>query len=131
MESSVFKSEAAVARMADWYERFLAKIDVPTESVYVQTSFGRSHVLAVGDASKPPMVCFHSMMTSSAHLLSELQVLARDFYLLGADIPGQSVRGIADHLSYTDDSRSKWVGEVLDGFIAGLDGDIEWLHRPE
>jgi pimeloyl-ACP methyl ester carboxylesterase len=115
MGTSVFKSEAAKARMADWYERFLAKINVPTESIFVQTSFGKSHVLAVGDSSKPPMVCFHSMMTSSAHLLSELQVLSRDFYLLGADIPGQSVQGIAEHLSYTDDTHSKWVGEVLDG----------------
>ncbi len=115
MGTSVFKNDAVKARLLNWYDRFLAKIDVPTKLIEVSTSFGSSHVLAVGDPSKPPMVCLHAMLTSSAHLLSELSLLARDYYLLAPDIPGQSVMGIPARLSYTDDSHALWLREVVDG----------------
>lgn len=115
MGTPVFKNDEAKARLLNWYDRFLAKIDVPTKSLEVSTSFGSSHVLAVGDPSKPPMVCLHAMLTSSAHLLSELSLLARDYYLLAPDIPGQSVKGIPKRLSYTDDSHARWLREVVDG----------------
>lgn len=115
MGTPVFKSDAAKARLQRWYDRFMAKIDVQNESKVVETSFGSSHVLAAGDPSKPPMVCLHAMLTSSAHLLSELSLLARDYYLLAPDIPGQSVKGIPTRLSYTDDSHARWLREVVDG----------------
>lgn len=115
MGTPVFKSETAKTRLQGWYDRFLTKIDVPTRSIEVTTSFGSSHVLAAGDPSKPPMVCLHAMLTSSAHLLSELSLLARDYYLLAPDIPGQSVKGIPARLSYTDDSHARWLREVVDG----------------
>lgn len=115
MGTPVFKSDAAKARLQRWYDRFMAKIDVQNESKVVETSFGSSHVLAVGDPSKPPMVCLHAMLTSSAHVLSELSLLAQDYYLLAPDIPGQSVKGIPARLSYTDDSHARWLREVVDG----------------
>lgn len=115
MGTPVFKSDAAKARLETWYDRFLAKIDVPNESKVVETSFGSSHVLAAGDPSKPLMVCLHAMLTSSAHVLSELSLLAQDYYLLAPDIPGQSVKGIPARLSYTDDSHARWLREVVDG----------------
>lgn len=115
MGTSVFKSETAKGRLQGWYDRFLAKIDVQNESKVIETSFGSSHVLAAGDPSKPPMVCLHAMLTSSAHVLSELSLLARDYYLLSPDIPGQSVKGIPARLSYTDDSHARWLREVVDG----------------
>lgn len=55
------------------------------------------------------------MLTSSAHLISELALLSEEFYLIAPDIPGQSVKGLPLRLSYKGNSHSAWLKEILDG----------------
>jgi pimeloyl-ACP methyl ester carboxylesterase len=54
------------------------------------------------------------MLTSSAHLLSELGPLLDRFHVIAPDLPGQSVRGLPTHLPYDDHSHADWLREVLD-----------------
>jgi 2-hydroxy-6-oxonona-2,4-dienedioate hydrolase len=115
MEAKIFKDEKARQRLEEWYLRFLDRAKVKTESIEISTSFGKNHVLTAGDPAGPPLVCLHAMLTGSAHLVSELGTLANHFYLIAPDLPGQSVRGLPMRLSYTDDSHSKWLKEILDG----------------
>jgi pimeloyl-ACP methyl ester carboxylesterase len=115
MTTPIFKNEAAKQRMEDWYGQFLKRAGISMEAKDVPTSYGSNHVLTAGDSSNPPIVCLHSMMTSSAHLLSEVGLLAEHFYLIAPDLPGQSVMGLPVHLSYKDDSHSRWLEEILDG----------------
>lgn len=115
MNHSIFKNEAAKERMEDWYGQFLKRAGIPTESKNVSTSYGVNHVLTAGDPSGPPLVCLHSMMTGSAHLLSEIALLAENFYLIAPDLPGQSVKGLSVHLPYKDNSHAKWLEEILEG----------------
>src|SRR6056297_3667095 len=101
--------------MNEWYQRFLDWAGVPSKSKHISTSYGKSHVLTIGDSSNPPLVCLHSMLTSSAHLVSELAALSDAFYIIAPDIPGQSVKGLPVRLSYKDSSHSLWLKDVLDG----------------
>ncbi|MEX0905384.1 MAG: alpha/beta hydrolase [Balneolaceae bacterium] len=110
----IFKNETARAGMEEWYQRFLTRIDARTESIKVPTSYGSSHVLITGDPSKPPLVCLHAMMTSSAHLVSELGPLLEKFRIIAPDLPGQSARGLPKRLPYKDPSHAEWLAEVLE-----------------
>jgi 2-hydroxy-6-oxonona-2,4-dienedioate hydrolase len=122
--SKVFKSEAARERIAGWYDRFLARANVPVEHQTVATIHGPSHVLLAGDPSQAPLVCLHGALASSAHLLGELRPLVERYRLGLVDVPGQSVRAPEVRLPLTDDSFPRWLLEVLDGL--GL-GDIHLL----
>jgi 2-hydroxy-6-oxonona-2,4-dienedioate hydrolase len=113
--ATVWRNEAGRIRLEAWYERFQQRIVSPMESRVVTTSYGPSHLLLAGPVSRPPLVCLHSMRTSSAHLLSELGPLLERFRIIAPDLPGQSVRGPQVRLSLTDDSLSRWFFEVLDG----------------
>ena len=115
MSKEIFKNESAKKRMNEWYQRFLDRAGVPSKSKHISTSYGKSHVLTIGDSSNPPLVCLHSMLTSSAHLVSELAALSDAFYIIAPDIPGQSVKGLPVRLSYKDSSHSLWLKDVLDG----------------
>lgn len=119
MADTVWKNEEGRARLEAWYERFRARIPGPTESRLVKTAQGPSHVLLAGDASKPPLVCLHAMRTSAAHLMSELGPLLDHYYLIGPDLPVQSVRGPQVRLSLNDDSHVRWLTEVLDALNLG------------
>lgn len=114
MGQSIFQNLDARNRLESWYEKFLKRANVTTESRYVDTSHGKSHVLLAGDKSYPPLVCLHGSLASSAHLLSELRLLTEHFYIIAPDLPGQSVRGLEKHLPLNDDSLSSWLIEVLD-----------------
>lgn len=115
MNNKIFKNDHARKRLENWYQQFLGRVDGNTKSQNIPTSFGKSHVLMVGDPSNPPLVCLHAMMTSSAHLASELDALLDQFYIIAPDLPGQSIRGLPVRLSYTDDSHEQWLLEILDG----------------
>ncbi len=115
LNTQIFKNETAKERMNYWYQRFLDRANSQTNSKEVSTSYGKNHVLTMGDSSKPPLICLHSMLTSSAHILSELTLLSDKFYLIAPDIPGQSVKGLPLRLSYKDDSHAAWLNEILDG----------------
>ncbi|HVK17195.1 MAG TPA: alpha/beta hydrolase [Fimbriiglobus sp.] len=111
----IFRSDEAKARLDGWYDRFLAKVPGPVERREVPTSQGPSHVLLAGDPANPPLVCYHGSLASSAHLLSELALLAPRYRLIGLDLPGQSVKGPPVRMNYKDDSLGKWAVEVIDG----------------
>lgn len=115
MSASIFKSDDARKRLETWYDEFLARAAVPVEHREVSTDHGPSHVLLAGDPTKPPLVCLHGSLASSAHLFGELTRLARQFRLVLPDLPGQSVRGPQVRLLLKDDSLPKWVLQVLDG----------------
>jgi pimeloyl-ACP methyl ester carboxylesterase len=115
MGQSILKSEDARARLEAWYQRFLDRVDGPVESRTVSTPHGPNHVLVAGDPSKPPLVALHAMMTSSAHLLSEMGPLLDRCHVIAPDLPGQSVRGLPMHLPYDDRAHADWLREVLDG----------------
>jgi 2-hydroxy-6-oxonona-2,4-dienedioate hydrolase len=101
LRDTIIKNKAARDRLERWYQRFLERIPVKTGSREIETSFGKTHLLTMGDPSKPPLVCLHSMMTSSAHLATELVALLDNFYIIAPDIPGQSVRGLPVRLPNT------------------------------
>ncbi len=115
MSQQIFQNQAAREQLEAWYQRFLKKLPVPAESRTVTTSHGASHVLLVGDRSKPVLVVLHGSLASSAHVATELGELLQHFYVVAPDLPGQSVRGPEKRLPLKDDSLARWLLEVLDG----------------
>jgi len=115
MNTKIFKNVESRQRMDRWFQRFLDRINGKTNSIEVETSLGKNHVLTLGDSTNPPLVCLHSMLTGSAHLVSEIQSLMDDFYIIAPDLPGQSVKGLPIRLSYKDESHAKWFSEILEG----------------
>ncbi len=115
MNQSIFRTPEARSRLDSWYEKFLKRTDVSTESRFITTSHGASHLLLAGEDSRPPLVCLHGSLASSAHVVSELGALSEQFYIIAPDLPGQSVKGLEKRLPLNDDSLAKWLIEILDG----------------
>lgn len=113
MKSKIFQDENGLKTLEEWYQKFLGKINYPVESISVETSEGVNHLLVAGDKSKPPILCLHSMLTSSAHLVSELQFLLDHYHIIAPDLPGQSVRGVETRFSYKDNSFAEWLNQIL------------------
>lgn len=113
--TSIFKNDAAAAKMNDWYEKFKAKLTVPTESRTVPTKFGDSHVLVAGPANGPPLVMVHGAMASSAHMLVETAPLLSTYRVYSIDTLGQSPKTPHERPSVKNNDYGIWLAEVLDG----------------
>lgn len=115
MKNKIFRNDQAKEKLEEWYQTFHNKIDAPTESINVETSFGSNYVLKAGDPSKPVLLSLHSMLTSSAHLASELHRLLKHYQTIAPGLPGQSVRGLEIRFSYDDNFFADWLLEIVDG----------------
>jgi len=113
--TSIFKDDTAKQTMLDWYERFRARLTVPTESRQVPTRFGDTHVLVGGAATAPPVVIVHGAMASSAHLLVELAALLETHRVYAVDVIGQSPKTPHARPSVKNNDYGIWLAEVLDG----------------
>lgn len=111
---SIFQTEQAAAVLSSWFDRFRAKLTVPTESCSVKTRFGDTHVLIGGPPDAPPVVALHGALASSAHLLVELAPLLERFRVYAVDIMGQSVKSADARPSVSNNEYGEWLVDVLD-----------------
>lgn len=112
---SIFVNEQAKTKLLSWVERFRARIGEATESRYVDTRFGRTHVLVGGPVEGPTLVVLHGALASSAHALRELAPLLKTFRTYAVDILGQSPLSAEVRLSVANNDYGHWLAEVLDG----------------
>lgn len=112
--SVMFRSEAGRAAVADWHERFRAKLKAPVEARKVPTAFGETHLLVGGPKDAPPLVLLHGAMASSAHVLCELEGLLSRFRVHAVDVLGQSVKSADARLRVDNDDAGRWLAEVMD-----------------
>lgn len=113
--TSLFKGAAARFTLLGWFERFRAKLTVPTEGRTVTTRFGDTHVLVGGPHHAPGLVVLHGALASSAHVLVELAPLLERFRVYAVDVIGQSVRSADTQISVANNDYGLWLTDVLDG----------------
>jgi pimeloyl-ACP methyl ester carboxylesterase len=101
--------------MLAFYEDGLARLTVPYESHYVDTRYGRTHMLLMGPPGAPPLIMVQGMAGSS--ILWHLQVadFSQHFRLYALDTVGQPGRSAPNPPSLFDDSYVDWLVDVLDG----------------
>jgi pimeloyl-ACP methyl ester carboxylesterase len=115
MSQRIFQDASSRHTLENWYERFLSRVRVPVSHREVMTEHGPSHVLCVGDPARPPLLCLHGALASSAHAATELGPLAERFHVLLPDVPGQSVRAPEVRLPLKTGAYGRWALQVLDG----------------
>ena len=108
MESSsqLYRSEDAYLQSMQHYDVAVSKWDIQPESIYVDTRFGKTHILRIGASSKPPFVYFHGWNGNAAGVYTELDIprLAETFQIHVVDTIGQSGKSAPIRLDTKDSS---------------------------
>jgi len=112
---SVYKNDAGRAKMAEWYVRFLEKLEHPYHFRSVDTCFGHTNVLCSGDSDAPVLLCLHGAMGSSPAALSQVQSIIPHFRIVFPDTVGQPGRSAETYLPLRGDAYGRWVIDVMDG----------------
>ena len=116
----VYKNEACMKKMHDFYDRTLAALGIQYSEDYFDTSFGKTHCLIVGDASKPRLCTIHGgngittlNLKLFLPLLSEYSIIAPDVIAMpGKSEPYRNISSKKDEFGF-------WIKEVLDFYKVG------------
>jgi pimeloyl-ACP methyl ester carboxylesterase len=110
---SAFRSDEARAAYCRLYDAALAATSMPVTESDVETSFGRTHVLTAGDASKPPLAAIHPLAFSSTSWLPLLPTLAAEHRVTMIDAIGDVSKSIASKPITNAGHVVAWLDETL------------------
>lgn len=111
---SIYKSQIGREKSLELYDRQLSKLGSFFSDVYVNTSFGKTHIVETGNDKGIPLLVFHGGNSTSAYNLLMCQFLLEDFHIYAVDIighPGKSDEVCLSHRGY---DYGKWASEVID-----------------
>lgn len=122
--SQLYRSQSAYEQSMQSYDEAVSQWSIQPESLYVDTRFGSTHLLRIGDSSKPPFVFFHGWNGNSAGLNIELDIprLARHFQLHFVDTIGQSGKSAPVRPDTKDSSYGDWAADVFESL------DLKDIH---
>jgi pimeloyl-ACP methyl ester carboxylesterase len=110
---SAFRSDDARAAYCQLYDAAVAASTLPVTESDIETSFGRTHVLAAGDPSKPPLVAMHGIQIASTSWLPLLPTLAEAHRVTMIDAIGQVSKSIATKPTTKAAHIVAWLDETL------------------
>ena len=109
----LYKSVDGYRAIMEWYESLVEKIAVPFESLYVNTRFGRTHLLAAGPEDAPPLFLISGVAGCAPLWRRQLESLSANFRVYAVDIPGQPGRSDPNPPSFLNDDFANWLLDVL------------------
>jgi pimeloyl-ACP methyl ester carboxylesterase len=112
--ASLFTSAAGKEAILELYDQKLAGLPFPCESLYVDTSFGETHLLRTGDLKHPPLLLVHGSNGCAPIALDCYPQLRSQYQVFAIDVPAQPNKSAETRLSMKDDSYGKWMHEVLE-----------------
>lgn len=111
---SIYKSQYGKEKSLALYDKQLLKVNMPFSDIYVKTSFGKTHLVEIGNKTGKPLLVFHGGNATTAYNLLMCKFLLNDFHIYAVDTighPGKSDEVCLSHKGY---DYGKWASEVID-----------------
>lgn len=110
---SFFTSEQGKHELFRLYDAKLTDINAEIESLDVETSFGKTHILTTGEPQKPPLIIVHGSNACAPIALETYPRLAEKFRVFAVDVIAQPNKSEGERFSMKDHSYGKWMNEVM------------------
>lgn len=112
---SIYRRPEGKARLEDAYNRTLRQWPVVHECRYVDTRFGRTHIIAAGSPECPPMLLFHGFAFSSTMWIDSVQALSRNYRVYAVDFIGDINKSEQTEQVKNEEDCAAWFQDVMDG----------------
>lgn len=109
-----FKTPEGRKRILSLYDQKLEALSISYDYVSIDTSFGKTNVIATGDASNPPLIIVHGSNGCAPIALETYPNLSKTYRVYAVDVLAQPNKSAQVRLSMKDQSYGKWMNEVID-----------------
>jgi len=111
---SFFKSESGKKEILDLYDQKLEELNIVSESIYIETTFGKTHILKTGNSYAPPLILIHGSNGCAPIALECYPNLSSKYQIFAVDVLAQPNKSAETRLSMKDESYGKWINEIID-----------------
>lgn len=113
--SSLYRSAGGYQQVLDHYVQCLQELEIPTETCYVDSSFGSTHVILSGNETGKALVFWHGLNANATTWLSWFPHFVPNYRLYAVDLIGAMGKSAPARPSKKDSSYGLWAAEVLRG----------------
>lgn len=110
---ATYHSKEAKARSLALYDKQIEKLNMPCSDIYVETSFGKTHLIETGNRNGKPLLVFHGGNSTTAYNLLISRFLLNDFHVYAVDTIGHPGKSAEVDLSPRGYDYGKWASEVI------------------
>jgi pimeloyl-ACP methyl ester carboxylesterase len=111
---NLYKSAEGFQAIMNWYNDIVADIDIDVESKYVETRFGRTHMLACGDEAAPPLFLLPGIAGCAPLWRRQFSDFAKSHRVYALDMVGQPGKSDTNILSFLNSDFVCWLTDIQD-----------------
>lgn len=110
---SIYRSERAKKAVLELYDKQIAELHISYKDLYVDTSFGKTHLIECGNLEGKPLLVFHGGNATTAYNLKYCSFLLPHFHIYAVDTIGHPGKSAERELSSYGQDYGKWAVEVI------------------
>ncbi len=110
---TLFKTPEGKSEILKLYDQKLSDLNIDHEYIGVETSFGKTNIIAAGKASAPPILLVHGSNGCAPIALETYPNLHKSFRVFAVDVIAQPNKSAETRPSMKDDSYGKWMNELI------------------
>ncbi|WP_332697856.1 alpha/beta fold hydrolase [Halalkalibacter lacteus] len=113
---TIYKSEEGKRFITEQYERYIKSLKFDFDRIYVDTSYGKTHVLVAGPPEGKPVFIFQGGNCINPMTLSWFSPLIDKYRVYAPDTVGHPGYSDESRISAKDNSFAQWIVELMNYF---------------
>lgn len=111
---TIYKTKESKNESLRLYDAQLQKLGLDCQDIFVDTSFGKTHIVETGNLTGIPLLVFHGGNSTTAYNLLICRFLLKDFHIYAVDIIGHPGKSSEQSLSSQGYRYGEWASEVIE-----------------
>ncbi|MFX3623135.1 MAG: alpha/beta fold hydrolase [Ectobacillus sp.] len=112
---TIYKNPEGKRKLLEIYDNMKNGLDTDFEDTYVETRFGKTHILVGGNQDGEPLICFHGGNVVNPITLKWFEPLAKQYRLYAPDTIGHPGKSDEVRLNPQSHEYAQWVCDFMDG----------------
>lgn len=108
-----FKSEAGKSKILDLYHQKLKDLSVDYSEQLLETKFGVTNIIRVGDTNLPPLLLIHGTGGCAPQILESFPNLSSKYCVYAIDVLAQPNKSAENRLDMKSLDYGKWLIEII------------------
>lgn len=108
-----FKSEAGKSKILDLYHQKLEDLSIDYSSQLLETKFGITNIICVGDTNLPPLLLIHGTGGCAPQILESFPNLSSKYCVYAIDVLAQPNKSAENRLDMKSLDYGKWLIEII------------------
>ena len=114
MGKFVYRNKDCMCKMHAFYDKSMASLNVDYTDFYIQTSFGKTHIVDIGDKNKKPLFTLHGGNGINPLNIRLFLPLLEKYHIIAPDVIGMPGKSEPyRNLNSKKDDYGNWLNEVL------------------